>query len=189
NTSDEHIWFKEALNNPNSKYHDYYIWNKEAKPEIGSIFSGSAWEYVESLDKYYFHLFSRRQPDLNWHNQAMREEIYQMINNWLDLGIDGFRMDVIELIGKDVENGKLGDGPYLEQYLNEMWERCFKGRDIMNVGEMGGISQVRAGELTSKENMGLHMTFQFSHLSVDQKEGFSKWHIQKPDLLKLKQIF
>src|SRR5690606_17846314 len=83
-TSDEHYWFKEALSDPKSKYHDYYIWNSEPKPEIGSIFSGSAWEYVPSLNKYYFHLFSRRQPDLNWHNKALREEIYQMINMWLD---------------------------------------------------------------------------------------------------------
>src|SRR5690606_23631507 len=189
NTSDEHIWFKEALNNPNSKYHDYYIWNKETKPEIGSVFSGSAWEYVEHLLKYYFHLFSRRQPDLNWHNKALREEIYQMINMWLDKGIDGFRMDVIELIGKDVLNGKIGDGPYLETYLNEMWEKCFKGRDIMNVGEMGGISQERAGELTSKENSGLHMTFQFSHLSVDQEANKSKWNIRPVDFKELKNVF
>jgi len=188
-TSDEHIWFKEALNNPNSKYHDYYIWNKEAKPEIGSVFSGSAWEYVEHLDKYYFHLFSRRQPDLNWHNKEMREEIYQMINSWLDKGVDGFRMDVIELIGKDVLNGKIGDGPYLETYLFEMWERCFKGRDIMNIGEMGGISQERAGELTSIENSGLHMTFQFSHLSVDQEAWKSKWHIKPVDFKELKNVF
>lgn len=187
-TSDEHHWFKEARSSLNSPVRDYYIWRDEPKPEIGSVFSGSAWTFDSKTNQYYFHLFSRRQPDLNWQNPHLRNEIYRMMNKWLDMGIDGFRMDVIELIGKDIDSARLGDGPYLEIYLNEMYENCFKGRDIFTVGEMGGISVKRAQELTSQSNLGLNMTFQFSHLGVDQEKGQSKWHIKKPDMLELKKI-
>lgn len=188
-TSDEHFWFKEASQSKTSKFRDYYIWQDQPVPEISSIFSGSAWQFDEKTNQYYFHLFSKRQPDLNWQNSLLREEIYQMINDWLDLGIDGFRMDVIDVIGKDVASGKLGDGPYLETYLKEMYERCFKGRDIMTVGEMGGISAMRAWELTSMKDSGLNMTFQFTHFVVDQLEHHSKWYIKSTDFLTLKTIF
>jgi len=187
-TSDEHHWFKSAKSSIYSPVRDYYIWRDKPEPEIHSIFSGSAWEYDETTNQYYFHLFSRKQPDLNWQNPHLRQEIYRMMNKWLDMGIDGFRMDVIELIGKDVDTLRLGDGPYLEAYLTEMYEACFKGRDIFTVGEMGGISQKRAQELTSNPKFGLNMTFQFSHLGVDQEPNKSKWHIRKPDMYELKRI-
>lgn len=187
-TSDMHPWFLDAKSNKNSKYRDYYIWKDKPEPMIHSVFSGPAWTYDNTTNQYYFHLFSKRQPDLNWQNPKLREEIYEMINWWLDKGIDGFRMDVIELIGKDIDSGKLGDGPYLEKYLHEMNERCFKGRDIMNVGEMGGISVKRAQELTSNPNLGLHMTFQFSHLGIDEIEGKGKWALKDYEPIKLKEI-
>ncbi|WP_162163910.1 glycoside hydrolase family 13 protein [Acholeplasma hippikon] len=187
-TSDEYPWFIEARKDRKSKYRNYYIWKDEPTPEIHSIFSGSAWEYNEQTNDYYFHLFSKKQPDLNWQNPELRKEIYHIINTWLNKGIDGFRMDVIELIGKDIDTIRLGDGPYMETYLNEMYENCFKGRDIMTVGEMNGLSLERAEELTSRENMGLSMTFNFSHLSVDEEKGKGKWHIKKPDMFEMKNI-
>ena len=187
-TSDMHHWFLDAKSSKYSKYRDYYIWKDEPFPKIDSVFSGSAWTYDETTNQYYFHLFSKRQPDLNWNNKSLRKEVYDIINFWLDKGIDGFRMDVIELIGKDVDKGLLGDGPYLETYLNEMYEACFKGRDIMTVGEMNGISVMRAKEITSNENLGLNMTFQFSHLAIDEMPGKGKWALKPYEPKELKEI-
>ena len=187
-TSDQHHWFLESKKSIDSKYRDYYIWKSKPEPAITSIFSGPAWTYDEATNQYYFHLFSKRQPDLNWQNKNLRFEIYQMMNYWLDKGIDGFRMDVIELIGKDVHKGILADGPYLETYLNEMYENCFKGRDLINVGEMGGISVERAKELTSNPKLGLHMTFQFSHLGIDEVPGLGKWALKPYEPYSLKEI-
>lgn len=187
-TSDEHHWFMDAKSNLNSKYRDYYIWKDQPSPKIDSIFSGSAWEYNEKTNDYYFHLFSKKQPDLNWQNPKLRQEIYKIINTWLSYGIDGFRMDVIELIGKDIDTIKLGDGPFLEAYLEEMYEMCFKDKDIMTVGEMNGLTITRAKELTANKKMGLNMTFQFSHLNIDTLDNMSKWHIKKPDMYMMKKI-
>lgn len=184
-TSDEHVWFKEALKGPQNPYYDYYIWSKTPS-DITSVFSGSAWQYVPNLDQYYFHLFSVKQPDLNWQNPALRQEIYQMINYWLDLGFDGFRLDVIDLIGKDVASKRLADGPYLDQYLNELYETCFKGREVFTVGEMPGISLKRANEITQSQPA-LDMVFQFDHIALDEQPGQGKWMLKKMDLLALKQ--
>jgi glycosidase len=110
-TSEEHIWFKEARKSKDNPYRDYYIWS-DTETNIGSIFGGKAWTYDENTKQYYFHLFSKRQPDLNWQNPELRKHIYTIVNTWLDMGIDGFRLDVIDLIGKDVFNYQLSDGPY-----------------------------------------------------------------------------
>lgn len=183
-TSDEHVWFKEALKGPQSPYYDYYIWSKEAS-DITSVFSGSAWQYVPHLNEYYFHLFSVKQPDLNWQNPRLRQEIYQMINHWLDLGFDGFRLDVIDLIGKDIHHKQLADGPYLETYLTELYDTCFKGRDVFTVGEMPGISLKRANEITAAQKA-LDMVFQFDHIALDEVSGQGKWVLKKLDLKALK---
>jgi len=186
-TSSEHEWFKKsAANDP--KYRDYYIWRDE-KTDIDSIFGGSAWTYHEQAKAYYFHLFANSQPDLNWHNQAMRKEIYDMINTWLDMGIDGFRLDVIDLIGKDIEKKIFSDGPYLEKYLEEMYHNCFEHRDIMTVGETPGLSIERSATLTANPKMGLDMVFQFSHIGLDEIPGQGKWALKKLDLLELKETF
>ncbi|MDY0276667.1 MAG: alpha-glucosidase [Acholeplasma sp.] len=187
-TSNEHIWFKEALKDKNSKYRDYYIWDKNPN-DIVSVFSGSAWEYDQQSGEYYFHLFSKGQPDLNWNNESLRYEIYKMINFWLDLGVDGFRLDVIDLIGKDVEKMMLADGPFLEKHLLEMYDNCFRGRDIMTVGETPGISIERAKELTTYPKNYLDMVFQFSHVSLDEEKGKDKWHYKKIDFSELKKVF
>lgn len=183
-TSDEHIWFKDALKGNVSPYYDYYIWSKEPS-DITSVFSGSAWQYVEHLKQYYFHLFSVKQPDLNWQNPKLRQEIYHMINYWLDLGFDGFRLDVIDLIGKDVTQKQLADGPYLETYLTELYEQCFKGKNVFTVGEMPGISLKRANEIVSTQKA-LDMVFQFDHIALDEVPGQGKWVLKKLDLHALK---
>ncbi|MDX9808001.1 MAG: alpha-glucosidase [Acholeplasma sp.] len=184
-TSDEHVWFKEALKGKDNPYYDYYIWS-EKPSDITSVFSGSAWQFVPHLNAYYFHLFSVKQPDLNWQNPRLRQEIYQMINHWLDLGFDGFRLDVIDLIGKDVHQKQLADGPYLETYLEELYESCFKGKEVFTVGEMPGISLKRANEITATQKA-LDMVFQFDHIALDEVQGQGKWVLKKLDLIALKQ--
>lgn len=187
-TSDEHVWFKEAVQSKNSSKRDFYIWADEPS-DIGSVFGGSAWEFSPVTNQYYFHLFSKKQPDLNWDNPKLRAEIYKMINYWLDLGIDGFRLDVIDLIGKDVMKKQLSDGPFLKERLTEMNLQCFKGRDIMTVGEMPGISIEKASEFTNTKNPLLSMIFQFAHVGLDEIPGQGKWMLKKLDLLEFKQVF
>lgn len=193
-TSDEHVWFKEALKGKDNPYRDYYIWRQpnpdgSAPNDILSVFSGPAWQYDEASGEYYFHMFSKRQPDLNWQNPELREEIYRMINWWLDLGIDGFRLDVIDHIGKDVDQKIIVDGPYLYDYLDEMYERCFKGRDILTVGETPGSTVEMARRLTNKERPILSMIFNFQHIGLDEIPGQGKWALKPLDLRDLKRVF
>ena len=187
-TSDEHAWFKASKSSKDHPKRDYYIW-RDQPSDIGSVFGGPAWTYDETTKQYYFHLFSKRQPDLNWQNETLRQDIYQMINTWLDMGIDGFRLDVIDLIGKDVDNRMLSDGPYLSTYLKEMYDTCFKHRDIMTVGEMPGLSVERARDITSGEEPLLSMIFQFAHVGLDEVPGQGKWVLKELDLLEFKKTF
>lgn len=186
-TSDEHPWFIQSKD-PESTYKDYYIW-RDQPSDIGSVFGGPAWTYDSDRKAYYFHLFSQKQPDLNWHHKPLRKAIYHMVNTWLDYGIDGFRLDVIDLIGKDIDQKKLADGPFLETYLKELYDTCFKGRDIMTVGEMPGLSIERASALTDEYNGFLNMIFQFSHISLDEIPGQGKWALKDLDLVELKKVF
>lgn len=186
-TSDEHPWFIQSKDQ-DSPYKDYYIW-RDQPSDIGSVFGGPAWTYDAQRKAYYFHLFSKRQPDLNWHHEPLRKEIYQMVNTWLDYGIDGFRLDVIDLIGKDIDQKRLADGPLLETHLKELYDTCFKGRDIITVGEMPGLSIERASALTDEHNGYLNMIFQFSHISLDEIPGQGKWALKDLDLVELKKVF
>jgi len=187
-TSDEHIWFQQSKQSKDSPYRPYYIWKDEPTP-VDSIFGGSAWTYDETTKQYYFHLFSKKQPDLNWHHQPLRQAIYDMVNRWLDRGIDGFRLDVIDLIGKDVDQHMFSDGPYLNQYLTELYENCFKDRDIMTVGEMPGLTIERAQQLSSGDEPRLSMVFQFAHVGLDEVPGKGKWHLKKLDVVEFKKTF
>ncbi len=187
-TSEEHIWFKEARKSKDNPYRDYYIWS-DTETNIGSVFGGKAWTYDENTKQYYFHLFSKRQPDLNWQNPELRKHIYTIVNTWLDMGIDGFRLDVIDLIGKDVFNYQLSDGPYLNEYLSELNDMCFKGRDIMTVGEMPGLSVERQIEITKIDHPLLSMIFQFAHVGLDEVPGQGKWVLKKLDLVEFKKTF
>ena len=118
-TSDEHKWFVEARKSKDNAYRDYYIWADEPNG-LQSTFSGSAWEFDEESGQYFLHLFSKRQPDLNWENPQVHQEVYDMMNFWIDKGIGGFRMDVIDLIGKEIDQEITGNGPKLHEYLHEM---------------------------------------------------------------------
>ncbi|AUD65893.1 glucohydrolase [Tenericutes bacterium MZ-XQ] len=189
-TSDEHEWFKNALEHEDSPYRDYYVFRKERniKKPLHSFFGGSAWEQVKNSDTYYLHMFSKKQPDLNWKNPKLRQEIYKMMNTWLDMGVDGFRMDVIDLIGKDIDQQIIGNGPYLHQYLKEMYQQCFKGRKVLTVGETGGATPEIAILYTSIDSYELDMVFQFQHIGLDQIKGKDKWHLKPLDLVELKAV-
>ncbi len=188
-TSDEHVWFKKALDG-DEYYKDFYVWRKgkDGNPpsDVQSIFSGSAWEYVEEMDEYFFHLFSKRQPDLNWENEVVRNELYKMINFWLDLGFDGFRLDVIDLIGKEVDNKIFSNGPKMHDYIQEMYRKCFEGRDVMTVGEMGGANIEMAKLVSDPERKEFSMLFQFEMIALDQVKGKSKWELKELDFDDLK---
>ncbi|MFP3410888.1 oligo-1,6-glucosidase [Bacillus sp. SIMBA_074] len=203
-TSDEHNWFIESRKSQDNKYRDYYIWRpgKEGKEpnNWGAAFSGSAWQYDEMTDEYYLHLFSKKQPDLNWDNEKVRQDVYDMMKFWLEKGIDGFRMDVINFISKEeglpaVETDEEGyvsghkhfmNGPNIHKYLHEMNEEVLSHYDIMTVGEMPGVTTEEAKLYTGEEREELQMVFQFEHMDLDSGEG-GKWDVKPCSLLTLKQ--
>ena len=200
-SSDEHAWFIESRKSKDNPYRDYYIWRdgKEGKEpnNWSSFFTPSAWSYDKTTDQWYLHLFSEKQPDLNWENENMRAEVYAMINRWLDKGVDGFRMDVISLLAKapGMPDGE-GEGyvfseqyfafqPKLHEYLREMRQNCFVGRDCMCVGETTFVTTHNANSVVG-DGQELDLLFQFDIMDIDGKNG--KWNVIPFDLLKLKQI-
>lgn len=203
-TSDEHNWFIESRKSKDNKYRDYYIWRpgKEGKEpnNWGAAFSGSAWKYDEMTDEYYLHLFSKKQPDLNWDNEKVRQDVYEMMKFWLEKGIDGFRMDVINFISKEeglptVETDEDGyvsghkhfmNGPNIHKYLHEMNGEVLSNYDIMTVGEMPGVTTEEAKLYTGEERKELQMVFQFEHMDLDSGEG-GKWDVKPCSLLTLKE--
>ncbi|HFQ7519212.1 TPA: glucan 1,6-alpha-glucosidase DexB [Streptococcus pyogenes] len=188
-TSDEHAWFVEARENPNSPERDYYIWRDEPN-NLMSIFSGSAWELDEASGQYYLHLFSKKQPDLNWENAQLRQKIYDMMNFWIAKGIGGFRMDVIDLIGKVPDLEITGNGPRLHDYLKEMNQATFGNHDVMTVGETWGATPEIARQYSRPENKELSMVFQFEHVGLQHKPDAPKWDYAKElDVPALKAIF
>ena len=191
-TSDEHKWFIEAKKSKDNKYRDYYIWRDPVdghEPnDLASCFSGSAWQYDESTDQYYLHLFSKKQPDLNWENENVRNEVYKMMNFWIDKGIGGFRMDVIDLIGKVPDEMITGNGPKLHDYLQEMNKAALEGHDLLTVGETWGATPEIAKLYSNPKRKELSMVFQFEHIGLDQIEGKEKWDVKPLDLLDLKKV-
>lgn len=192
-TSDEHPWFIEARKSKDNPYRDYYVWRdpvQNAEPNgLQSVFSGSAWQFDEETGQYFLHLFSKRQPDLNWENPKVHEEVYKMMNFWLDKGIGGFRMDVIDLIGKLPDQEITGNGPKLHQYLQEMNANTFGNHDVLTVGETWGATPEIAKLYSDPERNELSMVFQFEHISLDQQEGKEKWDLKPLNLLDLKAVF
>lgn len=203
-TSDEHPWFIESRKSTDTPYRDYYIWRSEKDGKEpnnwGSCFSGSAWEYDDTTDMYYLHLFSKKQPDLNWDNPKVRDEVFDMMNWWLDKGVDGFRMDVISLISKkpDLPDGEPGingyasfnepaNGPHVHEYLQEMRRKVLDGRDTITVGECSGVTLEEAKKYARSDEKELNMVFQFEHMDVDA-DGSNKWSDKKMDLRDLKRI-
>lgn len=207
-TSDEHPWFVESRSSKSSPYRDYYIWRpgkNGAEPNNwASFFSGSAWEYDPPTDEYYLHLFSRKQPDLNWENPQVRAEIHAMMHWWLEKGIDGFRMDVINMVSKaqalpdapalNENRYHTGTnffiyGPRMMEFLYEMKEKVLSHYDLLTVGEMPMTSIAQANEVTHQETGPLSMLFQFEHMDLDNDpNGNGKWDIQPWKLSELKEV-
>ncbi|EHP2985835.1 TPA: glycoside hydrolase family 13 protein [Listeria monocytogenes] len=199
-TSDEHKWFEESRKSKDNPYRDYYFWREENEiNNWGSIFSGPAWELDEKTGEYYLHLFSKKQPDLNWENPKLRQDVYNMMKFWLDKGIDGFRMDVINFISKntDFPDGPVPDGqiygdagndfcngPRIHEFLQEMNREVTSKYDVMTVGEMPGASTTDAQIYTNPANNEVDMIFTFEHMNLDS-DGDNKWDLKPiylPDL-------
>lgn len=208
-SSDEHAWFAESRSSLDNPFRDYYIWrpggpNGELPNNWSSVFSGPAWELDEATGEYYLHLFSRKQPDLNWENPKLREALYKMIAFWLDKGVDGLRMDVINMISK-VEGlpsahrdglvpGELAgggeyymNGPRVHEYLQEMNREVLSKYDVMTVGETPGASVEDAILYTDEDRHELQMVFQFEHMDVDSGPG-GKWDVTPWSLRGLRDI-
>ena len=193
-TSDQHPWFRAARSDRNSPCRDYYIWRDQppargTPADIEASFGGSAWSRDPQSGDCYFHLFAPQQPDLNWTNPALRAEIHAMMNWWLDKGIAGFRMDVIDLIGKQPELGIVADGPELHRYLHEMHEATLTGRDALTVGEAWSATPVNAPLYSAAERREVSMVFQFAHVTQFWDDKLGKWKPRPIDWAKLKSTF
>ena len=192
-TSDKHKWFEESRSSKDNPKRDWYIWRdgKEdgsAPTNWRSIFGGSAWTLDEKTNQYYLHTFASAQPDLNWENKDMRKDIWQMMNFWIDLGVGGFRMDVIDMIGKVPDLKIKENGPKLHEYIQEMHRETLQDKDLLTVGECWGANPQIAQLFSSPDRHELSMVFQFEHIMLDQ-EGSDKWNLKKLDLIELKKVF
>ena len=204
-TSDEHNWFIESRKSKDNPYRDYYIWkdpvNGKEPNNWGGAFGGSAWEYDPQTQMYYLHLFSKKQPDLNWENEKVRQEVYDMMKFWCEKGIDGFRMDVISMISKDqrfpdgeMNNGLYGDfgpycvhGPRVHEFLQEMNQKVLSKYDIMTVGETAGVTIEEAQKYAGEDRNELNMVFQFEHVESGCGD-YGKWTTAKYDFKEFKNI-
>ena len=212
-TSDEHDWFKESRKSRDNPYRDYYIW-RDPRPGMkggepgaepnnwGSCFGGSAWLYDDTTGQYYLHLFSKKQPDLNWDNEKVRDEVFSMMTWWLDKGVDGFRMDVISLISKleGLPDGiplatgfasfeQTATGPYLHEYLRERNKKVLSKYDTITVGECPGVSMEEARNYANLDGSELNMIFQFDHMSTEYEENVGRYGLNRIKLPALKAAF
>ena len=191
-SSDEHAWFVESASSKDNPKHDWYIWSDTAD-DLYAYFGGGAWEWVEARQQYYFHQFSKKQPDLNWENPEVRAAVFKMMNWWLDRGVDGFRMDVINLISKDWSKRDQGtwqmcqNGPHVHEWLQEMNREVLRGKNLITVGEMPGASVEWARDYTNPERNELNMVFTFEHMDLDGTVGRSKFDYSKMHLPDLKE--
>lgn len=204
-TSDRHMWFQEAKKSRDNKYHDYYIWKDRDGDRLpnnwGSSFGGSTWEYVPEVDQYYLHCFAKEQPDLNWENPDVRDEVYDLMGFWFDKGVDGFRMDVISLISKDqsfpdgpvIQNKQYGsyyagcaNGPRVHEFLHEMNVRVLSKYDVMTVGETPHTNSEQAVLFTQADRQELDMVFHFDHMHLDYDEN-GKYSTKRVPLVELKR--
>ena len=191
-TSDEHAWFQSASKDRQSPYRDFYVWRegvKDAPPsDLVSIFGGSAWEYNAPTGDYYLHMFSRRQPDLNWHNPAVRAEIYKVIRFWMDKGVGGFRIDTLDMIGKDVDAGRIYETEETHAYIREMNRETFGPSGLLTVGETSSADLDSALRYASIDGKEISMIFQFEHVHLDRAAVRDKWPIVGLDFLRFKQV-
>lgn len=191
-SSDEHFWFKEACKSKDNPYHDYYVWRDGKKGELPNdmkaCFGGSAWEWVDNLEQYYFHQFAVKQPDLNWENPKLRNELYAMINRWSELGVEGFRLDVIDQIAKEPDKHITANGPKLHEYIKELSKNCFQPYNSITVGEAWGADVERARLFSNPDNSELTMVFQFEQATLDTLGGLPKWDAGEVPFVMLKQV-
>ena len=191
-TSDEHPWFKEARKSKDNPYRDYYIWRQpnedgSVPDEMGSVFGGTAWEFDEQTGEYFLHIFSKRQPDLNWENPKVQEEVHKMMNWWIDKGVGGFRLDVIDLIGKEIDKKITGNGPRLHGLIQEMNRATFGDKDVLTVGETWDATPEIAKLYSNPARDEFSMVFQFEHISLTWQHG-DKWSPIPLDLPALKRV-
>ena len=205
-SSDEHEWFKQSRSSRENPYRDYYYWRDPVDghepSNMGGIFGGSIWEWDEATGQYYLHCFSVKQPDLNWENPRVRDEVFDMMDWWLAKGVDGFRMDVIGMIAKDTSfpSGVPGPTGYallypliqderVHPWLQEMRQRVLSKYDTMTVGEVGGATVETARKYANLDGSELSMVFQFEHVGLTGDPDRGKWVTDKPRLVDLKRVF
>ena len=190
-SSDEHRWFTEAKKSKDNPYHDYYVWRDGEEGgypnDMGSAFGGPAWGWVPELKQYYFHQFSVKQPDLNWENPKVRREIYDMILWWMDKGVGGFRLDVIDQIAKEPDLMITNNGPRLHEFIQELSRETFQKGDLITVGEAWGADIDRAKLYSKPDGSEFSMVFQFEHMMLDQEPGKEKWDFCPLPFVKLKK--
>ena len=190
-SSDQHRWFQEAKKSRDNPYHDYYVWRdgEEDRPpnEMRACFGGSAWTWVPQVQQYYFHQFAPQQPDLNWENPQVRRALYDMILWWMDQGVEGFRLDVIDQIAKEPDRGITGNGPRLHEFLRELSAETFQKGCLVTVGEAWGADVERAKLYSAPDGSELSMVFQFEHIGLDQQPGKEKWDTAPLDFVALKR--
>ena len=199
-TSDKHPWFIESRSGRDNPKRDWYIWQDgfEGGPpnKMGSVFSGSAWQYDEASGQYYLHFFAREQPDLNWENTAVRDAVYAMMKRWFDKGVDGFRMDVIDMISKFPQvlasdggpGGSMCNGPRVHEFIREMNREVLSSYDILTVGEMPGANIEEAKKYAADDGSELNMVFHFEHMDIDREPRLGKWGPRPYHLPQLKAI-
>lgn len=192
-TSDQHRWFQQACQSRENPYHDYYVW-RDGTPDrlpndMQAVFGGPAWEWVPQVQQYYFHQFAPQQPDLNWENPALRREIYDMILWWMDQGVEGFRLDVIDQIAKEPDRKITNNGPRLHEFLRELSAETFQKGCLVTVGEAWGADIPRAKLYSAPDGSELSMVFQFEQMCLDQQPGKEKWDLAPLPFVKMKQSF
>ena len=191
-TSDEHPWFLSAKQSRESEYHDWYIWRDPLPGERTdgdtAAFGDGAWQYVPEIGQFYYYQFSHRQPDLNWANPAVRQALYDMINWWSDRGVGGFRLDVVDHLGKDPSIPVKVNGPRLHEYVREMSRACFQRPGLVTVGEAWSANIDRAKIYSNPDGSELSMVFQFEHILLDQQPGGEKWDLAPLPLRQFKAV-
>ena len=191
-SSDEHRWFLEAKKSRDNPYHDYYIW-RDGKPDMPpndmlSSFGGSAWEWVPALGQYYFHQYSVKQPDLNWENPALRQELYQILRWWAARGVGGFRLDVVDHFGKEPDRKIRVAGPRLHEYIRELSSEVLRGTELVTVGEAWSATPESAKLYSNPDGSELSMVFQFEHIKLDRMPGRENRALVPLPFLQFKQV-
>ena len=191
--SDQHRWFLEAKQGKDNPYHDYFIWRDgvpgQYPTDMRATFGGPAWTCVPEIGQFYFHQFAPQQPDLNWDNPALRRELYDMIRFWVNKGVEGFRLDVIDQIAKVADEKITANGPRLHEFLRELSREAFVEEGLVTVGEAWGADVERAKRFSAMDGSELSMVFQFQHIGLDQEPGKDKWDMRPLYLPDLKKCF